>query len=73
MPYVFAIALLTTSVSNKEGLTTRKNLRDKTKAITKDKVQNAIDRLDKAKEQYTWKSLLFLLFRGTLSHKLQRL
>jgi hypothetical protein len=45
------------SVSTKEGLTTKKSLCDKTKAITKDEVQNAVDLLDKAKEQYTWKSL----------------
>ena len=45
------------SVSKKEGLTTKKSPCDKTKAITKDEVQNAVDLLDKAKEQYTWKSL----------------
>ena len=45
------------SVSKKEGLTTKKSPCNKTKIVTSEEVQNAVDILDKAKEQHTWKYL----------------
>jgi len=45
------------SEQKREGLTTKTNLRDKTKVVTEDEIKKAMDVLDNAKQQYTWKSL----------------
>ncbi len=45
------------TTQTREGLTTKTTLCDKTKVVTEDEIKKAIDVLDNAKQQYTWKSL----------------
>lgn len=47
----------TNTTQKREGLTTKTALCDKTKVVTEDEIQKAMDVLDNAKQQYTWKSL----------------
>ena len=42
--------------TKKEGLTTKSKC-DKTKVVTEDEIEKALQTLDNAKQQYTWKSL----------------
>ena len=42
--------------TKKEGLTTKGKC-DKTKVVTEDEIEKALQTLDNAKQQYTWKSL----------------
>jgi len=42
--------------TKKEGLTTKSQC-DKTKVVTEDEIEKALQTLDDAKKQYTWKSL----------------
>tara|TARA_B100001287_G_C22686548_1_gene534120 strand:- start:2082 stop:2660 length:579 start_codon:yes stop_codon:yes gene_type:complete len=45
------------TTSKREGLTTRKSSCDKSKVVTEDQIEQALEVLDNAKQQYTWKSL----------------
>ena len=40
-----------------KGLTTRNSSCDKSKVVTEDQIEQALEVLDNAKQQYTWKSL----------------
>ncbi len=45
------------TTQKREGLTTKKDTHDKTKVITENEIKKAVDILNNAKQQYTWKSL----------------
>jgi len=45
------------TTSKREGLTTKQSLCDKTKVVTDNEIEKALEVLDNAKKQHTWKSL----------------